>query len=62
LVLTLGLGWAWVVVRRIRFAFAYLAIDGPLDLGAVRQEAQAATATGEGLDGLLDIDSGFAIG
>lgn len=62
IVLTLGLGWAWVVVRRVRFAFAYLAIEGPLDLGAVRQEAQDATATGDGLDSLMDVDSGFAVG
>ncbi len=61
-VFTLGLGWTWVVVRRIRFMFAYLAIEGPLDFGAILQQAQAATATGEGLDSLLDMDSGFVTG
>ncbi|MBI3606562.1 MAG: hypothetical protein HY207_01175 [Nitrospirae bacterium] len=42
--------------------FEYLAIEGPFDLAAIRQEALAATATGEALDSLLDMDSGFAIG
>jgi uncharacterized membrane protein YjgN (DUF898 family) len=61
LIVTLGLGWPWVVVRNARFAFAYLTLEGPLDLAAVRQEAQAASATGEGLAGILDAGVDFGV-
>src|SRR5262249_13176372 len=57
---TLGLAWPWVRVRNIRFAFRYLALEGPLDLDRIQQEAQVASATGEGLAGFLD--SGFDLG
>ena len=60
LILTLGLGWPWVVVRNTRFAFAYLTLEGPLDLSTLEQEAQTASATGEGLAGILD--AGFDFG
>jgi uncharacterized membrane protein YjgN (DUF898 family) len=62
LVLTLGVGWAWVVVRRARFEFDNLTLDGPLELATVQQEAQESSATGEGLDLLLDMDTGLATG
>lgn len=62
LVLTLGLGWAWVAVRQARFEFDNLALEGPLDLDAIAQRAQPASATGEGLDLLLDMDSGLVGG
>jgi uncharacterized membrane protein YjgN (DUF898 family) len=54
LLLTLGLAAPWTAVRNTRFAFRYLALEGPLDLDRVQQEAQAASATGEGLAGFLD--------
>ena len=60
LVLTLGLGWPWTMVRNARFALRYLSLEGPLDLSGVRQDAQAATATGEVLAGFLD--AGFDLG
>ena len=60
LILTLGLGWPWVVVRNARFVCTYLAIEGPLDMAGVQQEAQAASTTGEGLAGILD--AGFDFG
>src|SRR6266446_1421486 len=60
LVLTLGLAWPWVRVRNIRFAFRYLALEGPLDLERIQQQAQFASATGEGLAGFLD--TGFDLG
>jgi uncharacterized membrane protein YjgN (DUF898 family) len=60
LVVTLGLGWPWVLVRNARFACAYLTLEGSLDLADIQQDAQAATATGEGLAGFLDVD--FALG
>jgi uncharacterized membrane protein YjgN (DUF898 family) len=54
LVLTLGLATPWVAVRNTRFAYRYLGLEGPLDLERVQQEAQLASATGEGLAGFLD--------
>jgi len=58
LVFTLGVAWPWLTARNARFTFRYLALEGPLDLSRVRQEAQAATATGEGLAGFFDVDLG----
>ncbi|HSB80644.1 MAG TPA: DUF898 family protein [Candidatus Methylomirabilis sp.] len=60
LLLTLGFGWPWTVVRNVRFAFRYLSLEGPLEEASILQEAQAASATGEGLAGLLD--AGFDLG
>jgi uncharacterized membrane protein YjgN (DUF898 family) len=60
IVLTLGLAWPWTVVRGVRFTFRYLILEGPLDLADVRQDARAASATGEGLAGLLDADFGVS--
>jgi uncharacterized membrane protein YjgN (DUF898 family) len=60
IVLTLGLAWPWTVVRSMRFYYRYVTLQGPLDLGDVRQDARAASATGEGLAGLLDADFGVS--
>jgi uncharacterized membrane protein YjgN (DUF898 family) len=60
LILTLGLAWPWVLVRRARFEFAYLTVEGPLDLAGIVQEPQLATATGDALSSLLGADVGFA--
>ena len=51
---TLGLGWPWAKVRSARFLARYLTLVGPLELEGIQQDAQAASATGEGLAGLLD--------
>ncbi len=59
IVLTLGLAWPWTVVRGVRFTLRYLAVEG-LDVADIRQDAQAASATGEGLAGLLDADFGVS--
>lgn len=62
LVFTLGLALPWVVVRHVRFRCANLILEGPLDLAAVQQEAQAASAVGAGLGdfvGILDFDLGL---
>jgi uncharacterized membrane protein YjgN (DUF898 family) len=56
LVVTLGLAYPWTVVRNARFVCARLALDGPLDLASIRQAPFDATATGEGLLGLLEVD------
>jgi uncharacterized membrane protein YjgN (DUF898 family) len=60
LLLTLGLAWPWTMVRNTNFLFNHLTLEGALDLSAVRQDAQSATALGEGLDSLMDLDAGFA--
>ena len=60
LVATLGFGWPWIVVRTARFSCRYLTIVGPVDLGAIHQEAQMVSTTGEGLAGILD--AGFDFG
>ena len=59
LVLTLGLAWPWLSVRWLRFTYANLALDGPLALDTITQQAQTVTATGEGLAGFLDADLGL---
>lgn len=62
LILTLGLGWSWVIVRNAKFTFRYLTLEGSLDLTEIKQEAQYASATGEGLASFLDLDTGFDFG
>ena len=57
LVGTLGIAWPWVRVRNVHYAFHNLALVGPLDLARIQQEAQRASAIGEGLSGFFD--SGF---
>lgn len=59
LVLTLGLAWPWVAIRNINYTFSHLALEGPLDLESIQQESQTASAAGEELGGLLDLDSDF---
>lgn len=62
LIPTLGLAWPWVVVRHVHFSFANLVLEGPLDIEAIHQEAQAASAAGESLAdffGLFDFDLGL---
>ena len=56
LLATLGIAWPWVVARTTRFNYAYISLNGALDVAAIQQEAQAASATGEGLAGFLDLD------
>ena len=59
LVITLGLAWPWVLVRSTRFVFAYLSIDGALDLDGIVQEPQLSTATGDALSSILGTDVDF---
>jgi uncharacterized membrane protein YjgN (DUF898 family) len=64
IVFTLGLGYPLARVREARYQADHLFLDGPLDLDAIRQQAIAATATGDALAdlmdvGLLDLDLGF---
>ena len=62
--ITYGLALPYVQIRKIRFAYDNRSVKGPLDLTAIQQEAQAASATGEGMaefldTGFLDMDLGF---
>jgi uncharacterized membrane protein YjgN (DUF898 family) len=59
-VATLGLAWPWSVARSVRVYFQTTTLEGPLDVADVRQDARAASATGEGLAGLLDADFGVS--
>jgi uncharacterized membrane protein YjgN (DUF898 family) len=60
LLVTLGFAWPWALVRNARFAFAYLTLEGALDLAGIVQEPQTASATGDALSGFLgaDVDLG----
>ena len=46
-------------VRALRFASANVTLEGPLALDSITQQAQTASATGEGLAGFLDADLGL---
>jgi uncharacterized membrane protein YjgN (DUF898 family) len=60
---TFGLALPWVKVRNIHFTYKHLKIEGPLDLEAIQQEPQGASATGEGLASFFDfLDAGFDLG
>lgn len=52
---TLGLALPWVVTRTLRFFFANVSLEGPVDLAAIQQDAQAASAAGGALGDALDI-------
>jgi len=56
LVVTLGLAAPLATVRNIRFWFDNVSLKGPLDVAAIEQDAQSASATAEGLSGFLDLD------
>lgn len=59
LVLTFGLAFAWIEVRTMHFIFEYLDTEGAIDFEKVRENAQEAGATGEGLLDAFDMDFGF---
>lgn len=61
LIFTLGLAWPWTVIRNVRFVCRHLRLEGPLDLQAIVQEADQASAMGEGLAGILDTDMGIGV-
>jgi len=64
LVFTIGLALPWVLIRSVRFGFANVTLEGALNLEAIQQDAQAASAAGEALGqflevGVLDFDLPF---
>lgn len=56
LVVTLGIAFPWVKARTIKFHCDCLALEGPEEFAAIRQEAIPAAATGEGLTEILDVE------
>lgn len=56
LLFTLGLAQPWVLARSARFTFERILLEGDLDLDAIQQDAQDASATGEGLADFLDTE------
>jgi len=57
LIFTLGLALPWVTVPTKRYDLDNLVLRGPVDFNRIMQQAQAATSTGEGLAGLLNVDA-----
>jgi uncharacterized membrane protein YjgN (DUF898 family) len=56
LCITLGIAFPWVKARTLRFRCDCLALEGPEDFAAIRQEAVPAGAIGEGLTEIMDVD------
>jgi uncharacterized membrane protein YjgN (DUF898 family) len=56
IIVTLGLGWPFAMIRTARFNCRHVMLEGALDLDAIRQQAEGATATGEGLLSLFEAD------
>ena len=58
LIFTLGLGYAWVAMRTMKFVFDHVELDGNLDLNTlVQTEENYKDATGEDLSDFLDLDT-----
>jgi len=55
LFLTLGLAYPWVLIRKNNFYFQNLRLQGALELENIKQEARAASTTGEGLTSFMDV-------
>ena len=58
-VFTLGIGMPWIKARTAAFHADKIILEGPVDMGAIMQDLQAANATGEGLSTILDDDTGL---
>jgi len=56
LICTLGFGFPWVHVRTMRYYLENLTLEGQVDLSAIVQDAQEATAFGEEVGDFLDMD------
>ncbi|MGA9638695.1 YjgN family protein, partial [Flavobacterium sp.] len=58
LIFTLGIGYAWVAMRTMKFVFEHVELDGELDLNTLAQtEENYKDATGEDLSDFLDLDA-----
>lgn len=57
IIFTLGLGYAWVVTRTMKFIFDHIELDGTIDLNTLQQtEENFKDATGDDISDFLDID------
>ena len=57
IILTLGLGYAWVVTRTMKFIFDHIELEGNIDLDTLQQtEANFKDATGDDVSDFLDVD------
>ena len=57
IICTLGLGYAWVVTRTIKFMFDHIELEGNIDLDTLHQtEDNFKDATGEDISDFLDLD------
>jgi len=60
LIFTLGLGYAWVATRTMKYIFEHIEIEGNIDLDSLTQtEENFKDATGEDISDFLDL--GFII-
>ncbi len=59
LIITLGFGYAIVVNRNMKFMARHHIIMGDLEAFEAKQAEDQGLTTGEGLDGALDLDTGF---
>lgn len=62
IICTLGIGLPWAVLRAIRLHCRVLTLENFTGFEAVRQSPVTATATGENMAGLLELDSDVAGG
>lgn len=57
IIFTLGLGYAWVVTRTMKFIFDHIELDGNIDLDTFQQtEDNFKDATADDISDFLDID------
>jgi uncharacterized membrane protein YjgN (DUF898 family) len=57
IIFTLGLGYAWVVTRTMKYLFANIELEGNIDLDSIQQtEENFKDATGEDVSDFLDMD------
>jgi uncharacterized membrane protein YjgN (DUF898 family) len=57
IIFTLGLGYAWVATRTIKFIMDHIELDGNIDLDSLQQtEENFKDATGDDISDFLDID------
>lgn len=58
---TAGLAFPWVIVRNMNFMCDHLVLKGDVDFGGIKQQAQLASATADGLAEALDLNVGIGM-
>jgi len=59
IVLTLGLGMSWAMLRTLRFWTKHIQLVGDAKLDTIEQDRRATSAMGEGFADFLGFDFGF---